>query len=126
MYHLGLIALGGSLGALARHYSYSLAEKLFGTSLVWGTFIVNWIGAFLIGVFFVLLEKTILPGNAKSFLIVGFLGALTTFSTYSIETYHFIRQANWPMTAISILGNNVISIAAVFAGVQITRLLLSR
>jgi CrcB protein len=124
MNHLMLIAVGGSLGALARHYTYSFAEKLFGTSLMWGTLMVNWAGAFLIGVFFVLLEKTILPGNAKSFLIIGFLGALTTFSTYSIETYHFIRQANWNMAIASILLNNAGSLILVLVGVKVTKFLM--
>jgi fluoride exporter len=118
--------LGGSLGALARHYTYGLAEKLFETSLMWGTVMVNLTGGFLIGVFFVLLERTILPGQAKSFLIVGFLGALTTFSTYSLETYHFIKQANWTMTIVSIMLNNVGSLAAVFTGIQLTKLLLNK
>jgi CrcB protein len=124
MYHLLLIALGGSLGAIARHYTYGLSEKIFGTGLLWGTLMVNLTGGFLIGVFFVLLERTILPGQAKSFLIVGFLGALTTFSTYSLETYHFIKQANWTMTMLSVLGNNVGSLIAVFIGIKLTKLLL--
>ena len=81
------IALGGALGALSR---YSLIQWLppISTGFPWATFVANILGAVLIGISYVLIvEKGIIPLAWRPLVMVGFLGALTTFSTFSLDAY---------------------------------------
>src|SRR5512136_3453 len=83
-----LVMLGGSIGALSRYGVSLLALKLFGTRFPWGTLLVNLVGCFLIGVAYALAERgsTWMNPSMRVFFVTGYLGALTTFSTYALET----------------------------------------
>ena len=79
------VALGGSLGALAR-YALSLVFIPAADKFPWPTFFANIIGCALMGVFYYcIVEKQLWSAPLKPFLMVGFLGALTTFSSYVME-----------------------------------------
>lgn len=80
------IALGGALGSVLRFAAVSYLTPLFGIRFPLGTFAVNLVGSFLIGVAYVLLvEKTTLPVEWRLFFITGMLGGFTTFSAFSLE-----------------------------------------
>ena len=121
MKHIFYIALGGSLGAVARYVVSKNFQSLFGTIFPFGTLFVNATGSFVIGFLFNLFENTILPNDLKSFLTIGFLGAYTTFSTYSLETVNFIKDGEFRISALNILSSNIICILMVVAGIITAR-----
>ncbi len=81
------IGLGGFLGAVARAYSVHLSNKYIPLEFPVGILIVNLIGSFIIGLLFAYFAHVTVGANIKAFLTTGFLGALTTYSTFAIESY---------------------------------------
>lgn len=118
------IAIAGSLGALGRYYLGGLSHRLLGDSFPYGTLIVNVIGSFIIG--FVMqasLSTDLIPRPLRMAIIIGFLGAFTTFSAFSYETLGYIEDGTWLIAGINILVNVVPSIIAAFSGVLLGRAL---
>jgi CrcB protein len=81
-----LVALGGACGALSRYGAGWLVARAFDTPFPWATWTVNLAGCLLIGVSVPVLAKLDSPAHVYPFLVVGFLGSFTTFSTYSLDT----------------------------------------
>ena len=119
-----LVMAGGSLGALCRYGTSLLAAHLFGARFPWGTLIVNLVGCFLIGLAFALADRgsTIMNPAMRLFFITGYLGALTTFSTFGLETVNAFREGRYLVTAINVLANNIVGSALVFLGLFLGRL----
>jgi len=119
-----LVAAGGSLGALSRYGVALLAVKLFGSGFPWGTLIVNLAGCFLIGLSFALAERgiSIMNPSARLFFVTGYLGALTTFSTFALETVNSMRAATHLVTVANFLANNVVGAVLVLLGMWAGRL----
>jgi len=119
-----LVMLGGSLGALSRYGVSLLAIKLFGAKFPWGTLIVNLSGCFLIGLAFAWGERGlgIMNPSLRLFFITGYLGALTTFSTFGLETVTSYQGRQFLVSIANILANNVAGIALVFLGMVAGRL----
>lgn len=104
MLNLIAIAIGGALGALLRYGFASGAQHWLGKGFPHGTLIVNIIGSFLIGaVYAALIERAALSEAWRSFLIIGLLGAFTTFSTFSFETVSLIQSGALIKAALNIL-----------------------
>jgi CrcB protein len=104
-----VVALGGALGALARYFLARSLYSVLGTAFPWGTLGVNLLGCFLLGVIIALVEERGLLGpEARSLLAVGFLGAMTTFSTLVYESYGLLRDGAYLLylgyVAVSLLG----------------------
>lgn len=117
------VLLGGSLGALAR-YGVSLgAARLCGASFPWGTLAVNLVGCFLIGLAFALGERSILSPSFRLFLVTGFLGALTTFSTFAMESVGFMRDGLGGPALWNVVANNVGGLLLVLLGLWAGRCL---
>jgi len=119
-----LVMAGGSVGALSR-YAVSLgAAKLLGTKFPWGTLIVNLSGCFLIGLAFALAERglTVMNPSMRLFFVTGYLGALTTFSAFGMETVSSLREGSYVVALSNILANNVLGTALVFLGILAGRL----
>ncbi len=118
------IAVGGALGAVAR---FSLGQAIgtwLGTEFPWGILLINVSGSLAIGVIFVLLvEQGQLSTVYRSAIMVGFLGAFTTFSTFSLQTLALIETGRFLEALTYVLASVVISLGAVALGVFITRLL---
>ena len=111
-----LVASGGALGALVRASAYLLAERS-SIALPWGTLAVNLAGALLIGWFFGAgMEKGASGEELRLFVTVGFLGALTTFSTFSRETLQMLQAGQWGWLAAHVLANNLGCLAAAWLG----------
>lgn len=81
------IGAGGFLGAIARAYSVHLSNKYIPLDIPVGILIVNVLGSFIIGMLFAYFANIAVSDTLKAFLTTGFLGALTTYSTFAIESY---------------------------------------
>jgi CrcB protein len=114
---LAVIALGGGLGAMAR---YGISRWLPTTPdhFPWGTFLINVLGCFLIGVLMVRWGRRPL---LRPFLGVGVLGGFTTFSTYAVETRAMLTPGEVPMAMAYLFGTLAAATLAVLAGVAVTR-----
>lgn len=125
MYKILSIAAGGAFGAALRYYLSGLVQRHFSSSVFpHGTLVVNIIGAFLIGFFWELFQNIIVPGNLRLFIFMGFIGAFTTFSTYSLETLNLLRNNQFKFVLINIFSSNILCIALVFIGFLAARYLL--
>lgn len=121
---LAWLALAGALGALARFGLGGIVQRGLGTPFPWGTLVVNTLGCLVIGVVWTLAEERLLiSGEVRTIVLVGFVGAFTTFSTYAFETEAMLRDAEWTLAVANVLAQNVLGIACVFAGAALGRLL---
>jgi len=109
------IALGGSIGAVVRYFASFYINKLLGVSFDYGTLGVNIIGSFIIGFLVLYFEQTISP-NLKAMLITGILGALTTFSTFSLETVLMLQQSLYTKAFFNVVLNIIFTISATILG----------
>ena len=116
------IAGGGALGALLRFWVSTGVYQWLGRGFPWGTAAVNIIGSFLMGFLFVLfLERMMVPGEIRAAVLVGLLGAFTTFSTFSIETLNLIEQADYLKALLNAVAGVVLCILACWAGLALGR-----
>lgn len=117
---------GGSLGALSRYTIAVLAAKHIGARFPWGTLAANMLGCFLIGAAFSLADRTnILSPSSRLFFMTGFLGALTTFSTYALETVNSIRSGLSAVAVLNFLVNNVGGLLLVLSGMWFVHFVLN-
>ncbi len=87
------IGLGGFLGAIARAYSVHITNKYVGLEFPLGVLIVNILGSFIIGILFAVFAHYTINDSFKAFLTTGFLGALTTYSTFAIESFFLLQTS---------------------------------
>ena len=100
-------------------------QRFNGSSFPLGTFSVNILGSFLIGVFFVVLaEKAQLAEPWRPLVTVGFLGAMTTFSTFSLDALLLFEQGHYNTALFYIVSSVALCLFAAFAGMQVTRVML--
>ncbi len=112
-----IVMLGGSLGAASRYSIGLLAAKAWGTQFPWGTLTVNLIGCFLIGLIFALADRVrLLTPDVRLLLITGFLGALTTFSSFSLETVNAGRAGLTLQPRVNRLVQNLGGLALTLIG----------
>ncbi len=118
------IGLAGALGALARYGLEGAVSRRTAASFPWGTFVVNVTGAFALGLIFTLTTErfTIAPW-LRSTAAIGFLGAYTTFSTLSFESYRLAEDGAWILAAANVLGSAAAGLTAVYLGVVVGRTL---
>jgi CrcB protein len=112
-----LVAGGGAIGSMLRWWLSGIVQRWSGTFFPWGTFVVNLIGSFAIGLIAALaLERALVPPAARVFLIPGVLGGFTTFSALSWESLALLRDGQWLPAAGYGLGSVVIGVGAALAG----------
>jgi fluoride exporter len=120
-----IVGAGGALGAISRYLVYISATKYLGLEFPYGTLIVNIFGSFLMGVLIELWALTWdVTMQTRLFLAVGFLGAFTTFSTFSLDVSVLYERKEITLTAIYIVTSVVFSIGALFSGLVFVRRLI--
>jgi len=116
------IGSGGFLGAVGRYWLTVWAQR-FGDRFPYGTLSVNLLGSLILGLLATLfLEKVIISDEVKLFLLVGLLGAFTTYSTFSLETLNLFKSGEWLLAGGNISVNVVGTLIAVWTGVSIAKL----
>jgi len=114
-----MLIVAGGLGTLFRYSLSELIHKMFGSGFPFGTMFVNVLGCFVVGILMAMFEsKTHLSNDLKTIVLVGFIGAFTTFSTYIFETQAFMKNADWHFAALNLILQNVIGIACLIAGMK--------
>lgn len=123
-YKLLGLAVGGALGALCRYWLSGVVQGFSKSEFPWGTAAVNGAGCFLAGLFWALaVERLAIGGETRTIVMIGFLGAFTTFSTYALETAELARDTQWLWAAGAVALNNAAGITLVVLGVALGRVL---
>mgnify|MGYP001062834126 CR=1 FL=1 len=116
------IAAGGSIGAVMRYFVSTGVYSYLGRGFPYGTLAVNVIGSLLMGLLYELfLQRLSVSPEVRALLLVGFLGAFTTFSTFSIETITLIEQGDLLKAVGNIFVSVILCVAAAWLGLQIAR-----
>ncbi len=120
-----LVGTGGALGSLARYGTSVGCARLFGTGFPWGTLVVNLTGCFIYGLAFALIIRNMVPlgSELRMFLLAGFLGGFTTFSSFGMETVLFAAEGGMGLALANILANNVAGLALCALGLWAGHLL---
>jgi len=111
------IAVGGALGALSRYWVVGTISSVFQRSFPFGTLVVNILGSLLIGVLYVVIvEKLDVAVEWHAVLLVGFIGAFTTFSTFSLETLMLLQEGRVIAALAYIFSSVLVCLLAVAVG----------
>lgn len=122
MLQLLAIASGGAIGALLRFIMSNSVYKLLGRDFPYGTLAVNILGSLLIGVLFVLLvEKLVVSTVWQAGLMVGLVGAFTTFSTFSLETMVLLEDGALVKAGLNVLLSVLLCLVATWLGINLGR-----
>ena len=118
------VALAGALGALARYGLDGFISRRAPGAFPWGTFAINISGSLLLGLLFTLFtDRLTVDAWVRSGLTIGFLGAYTTFSTLSLETYRLLEDRSVGLALANAAGSLAAGLLAVYAGVVMGRAL---
>jgi len=116
------IAGGGAIGALLRYWMSTAVYAMAGRGFPYGTLVVNVLGSLAMGFLYIwLLERTLEGANMRAFLLIGLLGAFTTFSAFSIETLMLMEGGLYVRALTNTLVSVVLCIAAAALGVMLAR-----
>jgi fluoride exporter len=115
------IGIGGFAGALARYWLANAIAARAGVVFPYGTFAINVSGSFALGLLIGLLEQQAVPPLTRLALGTGFLGAYTTFSTFTYETMRLIEEGSLLLAGLNVVGSVVLGLGASFAGLAAGR-----
>jgi len=117
-----LIGLGGFAGAIARYLVDGAVADRTGGGFPWGTLVVNVSGSFVLGLLFALTaERAILPADIRGPVMIGFIGAYTTFSTLMLESWALVEGGSYLPALANLGGSVIVGLVAVAAGLVIGR-----
>ena len=118
------VAIGGAIGSLLRYLVSKAVQGKVGVDFPLGTMVVNLVGAFLIGfAFSYLVERLTVSPEVRALLITGLLGGLTTFSTFSYESFNLLFNGEGVKFILYVAGTNLIGITMTMLGYNLGRLL---
>jgi len=121
---LAAVAIGGAAGAMMRWLVASGVQRMAGGAFPWGTFAVNALGSFLLGFLFVwLIERSTASELLRLAITVGFMGAFTTFSTYSLESVRLLQEGAFSLAFGNIAGQVVVCLLLTWLGIQLARVI---
>jgi CrcB protein len=119
------LALAGAAGTLARYGLAGFVHRFNSTSFPWGTVVVNLTGCFFAGVLWALFEhRWPVFGETRIIVMVGFMGAFTTFSSLILETNALLGAAQWLLAIANLILQNGLGFVALFVGIMLGRLLI--
>ncbi len=117
MNQLLAIAAGGATGAVLRFLASNAVHGVLGRDFPYGTLFVNVAGSLAMGfLYYWLIERSVAQPALRGFVLIGLLGAFTTFSTFSIETLNLIEAGQWSRAMINALASALLSIGAAALG----------
>lgn len=118
------VAVCGGLGCLSRYLISGWVYNLLGRDFPYGTFVVNILGAFIIGFLMEFgIRSTLIPATLRMGITVGFLGGLTTFSTFSYETFRLMEEGNFLTASMNAILSVVVCLLFTWMGITIARYL---
>jgi CrcB protein len=121
---LVLIACGGAFGSVARYLVDGWVLDRVGPAFPFGTLVVNLSGAFLLGLLSALtIDRSILPADIRAPVMIGFLGAYTTFSTLMLESWRLVESGEVVAGTANLIGSAGLGILAVVLGLTAGRLM---
>ena len=116
------IASGGALGAVLRFWVSTAVYAMTGRGFPYGTLAVNILGSLIMGFLYIwLLERSFGSAGMRAFLLIGLLGAFTTFSAFSIETLVLMEDGQYVRALVNTLASVVLCVAAAALGVMLAR-----
>jgi len=114
-----LVTTGGALGTAARYVLSGLVANAFGETFPWGTLIVNFTGSFAVGFFFALTApdgRLFVSRETRQFVMTGFCGGYTTFSSFSLQTLNLMRDGQWASAGWNVAGSVGLCLFGVWLG----------
>jgi fluoride exporter len=116
------IALGAIPGALCRYYLTRWCIQWFGMGFPYGTFIINLSGALVMGFFATFtMERAIASTELRALVAIGFLGAYTTFSTYTLDTTTLLHSGHWGKSLLYWSGSAILGVVCLELGSALAR-----
>ena len=116
-----LIGSGSFIGGILRYLTSIFIQNKFPLAFPFGTFVVNIIGCFFIGILFGMTERASISFETRLFLATGICGGFTTFSAFSQETFSLLHEGQIAYALIYIFSSVAISLLATFAGVSVLK-----
>jgi len=114
------ISIAGVLGTLSRYGLSTLTQRLTGAGFPFGTLTVNVLGSFLIGFIMQLgLSTDVIPRSLRVAATIGFMGAFTTFSTFSYETVKYLQDGAWLLAGLNIILNLALCLSGTMLGMAL-------
>ena len=121
---LVLVGVGGFAGAIARRVVDLWVSDRAGTVFPLGTLVINLSGSFLLGLLFAwATERDVLPAAIRGPVMIGFIGAYTTFSTWMLESWRLVEDGAWGLALVNVAGSVALGLVAVIAGLAVGRAL---
>ena len=114
-----MVALGGALGTITRFVISGLAAASFGETFPWGTMIINVAGSFVIGFFATLTApdgRLFVSGTTRQFVMTGFCGGFTTFSSFSLQTLNLLSDGEFVQAGGNVVGSVTLCLFSVWLG----------
>jgi fluoride exporter len=117
-----LVGLGGGIGSMARYLCQRWFAATYMSAFPWGTFAVNIVGCFAIGIFWGMTFKSFDNNESwKLFLMTGLCGGFTTFSAFTLEGVGLLKEEKLALFFTYVAGSVLIGLLATYAGMKITR-----
>ena len=121
-----IIAIGGAAGALGRHLLSVYLGQLIGGGFPWAILTVNVLGSFLLGVITGLAAQSVfVTPEVKALVTVGFLGAFTTFSAFSLDIVELCERGHWPLAFFYICASVLIAVFGLMGGVMVVKAIVA-
>lgn len=114
-----MVAVGGAFGAVARYGLGGWVQGFVSTSFPMGTLAVNALGSALLGFCFLVMESLALSAEIRAMVVIGLLGAFTTFSTFSYEAVVLFQGGEWARAALYVGGSVVLGLMGVLGGLAL-------
>lgn len=117
-----ILASGGALGAISRYYLSVAVETMTGGKFPFGTFAVNLLGCFILGILYYLFELN-LPDThwLRTFIIIGFLGSFTTFSSFTLETWSLLQSGDIILASTNIVASVASCLIGLYCGLLLAK-----